>query len=321
MNTNKKLATILFIDLSDSTQYKIEFGHKKGVERIIKSIEYQTKIINDHSGIIVKNLGDALLVIHDNPLHAINMALEIIEKSNQTSYKEYDLNFKISATFGLIESIETENYKDILGEAVDKCARINSISLRNQLLIDETIYNSIYTHFEDHKILTSKKHTVDLKNFNRLSIYEISKCKLLGIKEENFPPFAKEKILICDFCHKPITEDDIRKPGSLLTFEEDETVQDKDIIINVNFLHKGNCSANDYNTWREISEFNVPEIYLDFILTVINQLNANKAIYSEKARKKIFEFLFFMYPKVFRKSSTKEFEEFLETRKFLDEGF
>jgi len=114
--------------------------------------------IGDHGGIVVKNIGDALLFYfpktNTQEKDAIKDALEgclkigelnthISKKMQQEGLPAFD--YRISATYGSVRvaKIATSAIDDIFGSTVNKCAKINRFAPPNGLVIGETLYEIV----------------------------------------------------------------------------------------------------------------------------------------------------------------------------------
>ena len=115
-------------------------------------------------GIVVKNIGDALLfyfpVIHSEQKttlqKCLNCCLTIAEshKDSVTQLKKEKLpilDYRISATYGIVRiaKTSTSSVNDIFGSTVNRCAKINRSAPANGLIIGHDFYNNAKTfeHF------------------------------------------------------------------------------------------------------------------------------------------------------------------------------
>ena len=114
--------------------------------------------IGDNGGIVVKNIGDALLFYfpktNTQDKEAIKNALEgclkigelnshISKKMQQEGLPIFD--YRISATYGSVRvaKIATSAIDDIFGSTVNKCAKINRFAPPNGLVIGEALYEIV----------------------------------------------------------------------------------------------------------------------------------------------------------------------------------
>lgn len=313
---------IIMTDLTRSTAYKLKNGHTKGVERMFSANELTENIFKKYNSHILKNLGDGLLMINDDPIKATKASLELLEEIKQKKYKDLEIELKISITYGSVE-VSTKGLSiDVFGSAVDKCARIQSNTKPNQILVEDSIYSICGTRFIDEKIFVSDSEEVKLKNFNKILLREVSydSTNFIGIINKSYPPFVTE--LKCDGCGKTITANDIITSMSIVAFYDEY-----DPVTNINttkdlwICHKGKCDKSGLVGWRDLSDFAFPEGYIDILYTIINNLNDGSYRMTDDAKNKFFGMMNSLYPYVFRESTKEEFKEFLRNRFLLDMGF
>jgi len=112
-------------------------------------------IIRDYQGIVVKNIGDALLFYfpktntqdNDTIKNALECCLKMCEFNDQIGKKMQEeglpaFDYKISANYGSVRvaKIATSAIDDIFGSTVNKCAKINRFAPPNGLVIGEALY-------------------------------------------------------------------------------------------------------------------------------------------------------------------------------------
>lgn len=314
---------ILMTDLVNSTSYKQKHGHKKGTERILVSLKLTEEVIKKYQGITIKNLGDGVLSYFADPIKSVLAAREIsnLSKKKQTLVSK-DISIKYAVTFGTVEKIKIGKLNDIFGTPVDRSARILSLTKPNQILIEESVYSIAEAHLVDSGIKVSQPEKVSLKNYPQLIIREVenSSQKLLGVKVERYPPFIVK--IYCDTCGGEITKGQIEGSYAILAFKDENILAEGNrLCVDVAITHKGTCDkSGEYFGWRDLNELGVPELYLDFLLTMINTISDGSYRYSDQAKKKIFNLFFGLYPYVFRKSTKEEHTEFIETKYLLEMG-
>jgi class 3 adenylate cyclase len=115
-------------------------------------------IVQEFKGTVIKNIGDALLFYfpNTNPLdplsfkNVIDCCLSMCESHDKIGKKLEDrglpiVDYKISATYGSVRvaNTSTSDVNDIFGSTVNRCAKINGLSPKNGLVIDEGLYNAV----------------------------------------------------------------------------------------------------------------------------------------------------------------------------------
>jgi class 3 adenylate cyclase len=115
-------------------------------------------IVQEFKGTVIKNIGDALLFYfpNTNPLdplsfkNVIDCCLSMCELHDKIGKNLEDkglpiVDYKISATYGSVRvaNTSTSDVNDIFGSTVNRCAKINGLSPKNGLVIDEGLYKAV----------------------------------------------------------------------------------------------------------------------------------------------------------------------------------
>lgn len=199
---------ILFIDLSDSTSYKFNNYLPEGISRAYEHNNLASKIVSKYKGKVIKWMGDGLLACFDLNnktaksefplLCAIDFQREL-QRKNKDIPSNHQFHTKIGIHFGNV--FWCSNF-DVLGKDVDITARIQSICLRDQILVSESYLNKCdLTEALRHLELKDKEDIVKLfyKNLKLRGVGEpitlhaiiwdkdlCSSHKASGIKEGSF---------------------------------------------------------------------------------------------------------------------------------------
>ena len=151
---------VCLIDIKDSTRITANMNDSETGNLYSIFLNSMGVIVNHFEGTVIKNIGDALLFYFPktNPRNiesfkkVIECCLTMCASHDKISEKlhEHDLpsvDYKISATYGpvRIASTSTSAVNDIFGSTVNRCAKINGISPKNGLIIDEAFYDAVKT--------------------------------------------------------------------------------------------------------------------------------------------------------------------------------
>ncbi|MFT7518786.1 MAG: class 3 adenylate cyclase, partial [Kiritimatiellia bacterium] len=118
MGTGTRTRTVVFTDLANYTA-KVSRSDREGLRRILLEHEELVRpIANRYGGRIVKNLGDAFLILFTAATDAVRACLDIQNKVT----RDQGMPLRLSLATGDIEEIDG----DAFGEAVNLSARINS---------------------------------------------------------------------------------------------------------------------------------------------------------------------------------------------------
>ncbi|MBW7843803.1 MAG: adenylate/guanylate cyclase domain-containing protein [Ignavibacterium sp.] len=182
---------LLFVDLCGSTLYKRKCIQQKQPDltwifRQLIFLQRAADLVKKYNGIIVKTIGDELFAYFEAttyPEEIIKCAIEIIQGfGNLKSFKdESKIEAKVSLDFGLTYngSIDNLHKFDPIGSAVDRCARLNSIAKKNEIVFSEDFINAIENKMTLPKFKSKygfKTRTEDLKGIGKI------KCNFIVAK-------------------------------------------------------------------------------------------------------------------------------------------
>jgi len=160
---------VCMVDIMNSTKITLHLMESETSEFYKIFLNSIATIVRNFGGIVVKNIGDALLfyfpVIHSEEESTIRKCLdccltigeshdEIASKLEKQKLPIFD--YRISSTYGIVRiaKTSTSSVNDIFGNTVNRCAKINRLAPANRLIIGEEFYESarILHDFEFKKI-------------------------------------------------------------------------------------------------------------------------------------------------------------------------
>lgn len=177
------------IDMTDSTR----ISSKLSDERVSKIYEvflnFMAKIILEHNGEVVKNIGDALMFRFANidsknatmMKNVLECCLSMIDSHDELKKRLNEeglppLDYKISATYGAVKVAEstTSNISDIFGPTVNRCFKINSFCPKNSVVIGENLYK-ILKDVPEYEFV--QFCSIEIKQKYGYSIFEVKRKK------------------------------------------------------------------------------------------------------------------------------------------------
>jgi class 3 adenylate cyclase len=171
---------IAFFDLVDSTALKNQLGQSAGVNLAVSHNKLAGDICQKYKGRIIKYIGDAIMVVFNNPLEAMLASLELISTLHE---RQLPFRTKIGFNHGIATKIQS-NGIDYYGQSVDRTARLNSQALPNQIITDETTIDMIKPFLSDFKQIIYRFLGVrSLKGIGNVPLYELS-LQETGFAEE-----------------------------------------------------------------------------------------------------------------------------------------
>jgi len=178
------------IDIMNSTKICSKLSDTQTSDFYNIFINSMGTIIRKYDGVVVKNIGDALLfyfvVDPKNELtslkNCIECCLALSNEHDNLSKKLKDkslptLNYRISATYGIVRiaKTSTSSVHDIFGTTVNRCAKLNRSASANGVVIGEDFYQMVkdlekYMFKKIHTKLVSSEHdyvgySVSIKSF------------------------------------------------------------------------------------------------------------------------------------------------------------
>ena len=155
------------IDMKDSTKISAKLSDDDITKLYEIFLNFMAKIVQKYDGVVVKNIGDALMFrfpntdLNDTKItkNILECCLNMIEshddlKKQLEKEKMPELNYKISITYGSVKVAQstTSTTSDIFGPTVNRCFKINSLCPENGLIIDNNLYNNL-KNFAEYDIL------------------------------------------------------------------------------------------------------------------------------------------------------------------------
>src|SRR5215212_4729205 len=157
----RKLATVLFVDLVDSTSLVAVIDPEIARRRVTQFFERVSRCVATHGGIVEKFAGDAVLAAfgipqahEDDAERAVRAGLSMLE-----SVHELGLEARVGIEAGEVVVDETDS-TFATGEAVTIAARLQGVAEPGQVLIGPHAYRLTQGRLE-----TEDVGPVDLKGF------------------------------------------------------------------------------------------------------------------------------------------------------------
>ena len=183
----RKLATILFVDIVGSTNIVKHLDPEDALEIMDGSLKRMAIPVEEHGGHIARFMGDGFKAVfgvpvaHENdPEMAVIAGLGILEVTQklsrelETRWCIQDFTVRVGINTGLVAIVgETEGEDTIMGEAVNIAKRVESAAPPGGLLITHNTYLHVRGVFE-----VEKREPIKAKGFDEpIQVYLV-----LGIK-------------------------------------------------------------------------------------------------------------------------------------------
>ncbi len=171
---------VCMVDVVQSTKITANLSDLDTSKFYSNFLNNMAQIVRDHNGIVVKNIGDALLFYFPKTnsedmaelKNSMNCCFEMINsrnKINELMLKDNlpQLSYKISATYGpvRIASIATSAIDDIFGSTVNRCAKINRFAPQNGIVVGDALHRLIQTQ------INYSFEKIDTDNSDEFTVY------------------------------------------------------------------------------------------------------------------------------------------------------
>ncbi|MEM3007947.1 MAG: HAMP domain-containing protein [Candidatus Nitrosotenuis sp.] len=177
---------VCFVDIVGSTRLTSKLSDFQTTKFYSIFLNSLATVITQNNGVVVKNIGDALLYYFpktdseelgpfEEMLNCCMKVLGAKEKINQTLRNENlpEISYRISATFGPVRVaiIATSAIDDIFGSTVNTCSKINSLAKPNTMVVGESLYEKIKT-IKDYSFELITQYNIDAEN--KFAVYQVS---------------------------------------------------------------------------------------------------------------------------------------------------
>ena len=143
LRKHKSPLTVMFTDLAGSTSYFEKYGDTAGMEWLQKHVAIVAPIVQQHTGTVVKTIGDSVMAyfvdVHQAALAAREIQLALTA-ANEKETAETSMFVRVAMHQGLAYL----RGGDVFGDVVNVAARVAKLCLPSQILITESVYRAIY---------------------------------------------------------------------------------------------------------------------------------------------------------------------------------
>jgi class 3 adenylate cyclase len=136
--------TFLFTDLKGSTALYERLGDLNAYALVREHFALLELAAQQHSGAIVKTIGDAVMAVFSRPTDAVSAALHILEeiKRFNREHGEPGIILKIGAHCGPSIAVTLNDNLDYFGQTVNVAARVQSLADAGEICISEALYTA-----------------------------------------------------------------------------------------------------------------------------------------------------------------------------------
>lgn len=170
LKRERSVCAVAHFDLPHSTKNMIK-NQENTITEMLDHNKICRNLIKENGGVVIKELGDAVLATFQNAPKACQSALNIIH-----TFKKYGEGVctKVTITAGTIEEIKTSKEPDVYGVPVNLCNRLSKFTSKDCIIIEESKYQDILSWLDkDKRIKYGKSEVVDVTDFGKEEIREI----------------------------------------------------------------------------------------------------------------------------------------------------
>lgn len=141
--------TLLFADICNSTQLYEALGDQAAKEIILNRLQSIEAIANQYDGIVVKTIGDELLIRFGSEENAVLAACEMQNSARNQFQLEESLSKRLEIRIAFHYGPTILDANDVFGDAVNTAARIASLSKPSQILTSKETYKLLPIHLQN----------------------------------------------------------------------------------------------------------------------------------------------------------------------------
>ncbi|HMI10973.1 MAG TPA: DUF5939 domain-containing protein [Bradyrhizobium sp.] len=136
--------TLLFTDLKGSTAMYERLGDLNAYALVREHFALLGATVQQHSGAIVKTIGDAVMAVFSRPTDAVSAALDILGEIERYNAEHGDpsIILKIGALCGPSIAVTLNENLDYFGQTVNVAARVQSLADAGEICISEALYSA-----------------------------------------------------------------------------------------------------------------------------------------------------------------------------------
>jgi class 3 adenylate cyclase len=166
----KTPVTVLFTDIRGSTSFFESEGDVEGLAMVQRHNDLLFPIIGQHSGRVVKTIGDAIMAMFDNPENCIRAAISMqqaLARYNEDRGRNQEIHIRI----GLHHGLGLIKNGDVYGDVVNTASRVEHQSQPDQIFVSTSLLEAARTVGVESESagtaeLKGKAETVELYRLN-----------------------------------------------------------------------------------------------------------------------------------------------------------
>jgi adenylate cyclase len=136
---------ILFSDIEESTTLNEQMGDRAWVKVIERHDKLIRKLVNDHSGHVVKSQGDGFMVAFAHPDEAVRCSVAVQRAISAGVNRAHNGNVRVRIGIHMGKSVRRGD--DLLGRNVAMAARVATEARGGEILVSESVHDAVGDDF------------------------------------------------------------------------------------------------------------------------------------------------------------------------------
>lgn len=132
---------ILFSDIEDSTALNERIGDRAWVRLIDRHDKLVRRLVDEHSGHVVKSQGDGFMVAFAHPDQAVGCAIDVQQALSGGASRARDGNIRVRIGIHMGKSVRRGD--DLFGRNVAMAARVAAEADGGEILVSETVREAV----------------------------------------------------------------------------------------------------------------------------------------------------------------------------------
>lgn len=141
----RRSVAVLFTDIQGSTAYYEKFGDIAGFAMVHECNDLLKKIVEEHGGRVIKNIGDAIMACFDSCEQSVKATVEMQRKLREANSSKIEEEQQARVRIGVHYGQAIVRAGDVFGDAVNVASRIQSLALPEQILISDCLAREVAT--------------------------------------------------------------------------------------------------------------------------------------------------------------------------------
>jgi class 3 adenylate cyclase len=137
----RKWVTVVFTDIVDSTQHWHELGDIEARIQLDQHDRLLKAVVKEFDGVLVKTIGDSLMVTFELPDNAIRAAIAMQHVLEEHREKNPDFELKIRIGIHRGQALVEED--DVYGNTVNVAARVESQAGSGEIIVSDWVISAI----------------------------------------------------------------------------------------------------------------------------------------------------------------------------------